>query len=524
MSGLLRIALTSITIWLSTLSACYSQQYMKAVSNVDDAKFDSWVKRHEISKCRAVAPAAYPDGPGEVMVSPKPSGVCYWDIDRTAEVAPPPLSLHARTRIVVRIKHPRPDESINPSVVYAKIAPPSPGNDVLKNAVNPLQTIQPSPAVGTRMFDKSNLPSATLCDTKRVGVSKTAAQACQAYLINTVNSILVSVNHANAALACFENYQIAQPAASPEVLVTPPSIAAYKCDSTVQIDPEEKGTTKQANFAYQKALVKAEMEKAISLLPPTGIFKIFDNYIQGKSDSFTDEIAGDAPINSGILAVQSAQATLQQNDFIMMQIPDSVPSRFYYYDVPALTAATATITATEVISKASNTISTWTANANSYNIVFSAGLGFANLVNRSYANTPQVNNGKPVLDDKGNTVAIVTETDTRLAVLAPEVLGSYLLPLPRKAYTLCSFGCSLLVSGGLGANLTSKTADFDTGISLRLSDFLLTPAIHFGREQRLINGVTVGEQIGAGAPSTLATQSKWVRKFGFVLTYNIPLL
>jgi hypothetical protein len=176
-----------------------------------------------------------------------------------------------------------------------------------------------------------------------------------------------------------------------------------------------------------------------------------------------------------------------------MQIQDisTLPSLYYYYDVPSFTTATATITGTEVISKTASTMATWVATSNSYNFVFSAGLSFSTLVNRTYANTPQVQNGAPVLNSSGNVVSVVTETDTRLTVLAPEVLASYQIPW----FMGCSFGCSLSVSGGLGANLTSKTADFDTGLSLRLSDILLTPAVHFGREQRLINGIYVGEQI-----------------------------
>jgi hypothetical protein len=107
--------------------------------------------------------------------------------------------------------------------------------------------------------------------------------------------------------------------------------------------------------------------------------------------------------------------------------------------------------------------------------------------------------------------------------MAPEIMGSYVIPGLRKLDAVCSFGCSILLSGGIGANLTTKTADFDTGVSIRLADFLLTPAVHFGRESELIHGIGVGSQLGAGAPSTLPTNNKWVRKFGFVLTYVIPL-
>lgn len=203
-------------------------------------------------------------------------------------------------------------------------------------------------------------------------------------------------------------------------------------------------------------------------------------------------------------------------------MPDKVDTQFYYYDVPRLTTATATITGTEAISKTSSTISTWTATANSYNLVFSAGLGFSNLVNRSFSVTPQFKNGKPVLDSSGNAISTITEVDNHLSVIAPEVLGSYVLPKLQWLTSKCSFRCSFLLSGGIGANLTTKSADFDTGISLRIWDVLLTPAVHWGRETRLADGFNIGP-VGTNAPSSVPTQTKGVWKFGFLFTYVIPM-
>jgi len=404
------------------------------------------------------------------------------------------------------------------TVVYGKFAPPSPGNDILKNAVNSLQTITPSPNVSAKMH-LLTVPTADDCLKDRIK-TPADAQKCQAYLTAQVNSMLNSVNRANAALACFEGYEITT---APPVPPVPTELTApkYYCDPARRIDPTAAAGA-EANFVYQKNMVvKAQVESAMQLVPPVVQYKALDGVIATLGPAYGAEIAEDAQINAGISAIQSAQTALQQSDFALMQIQDvnTLPSVYYYYDVPSLTTATATITGTEVISKTASTMATWAANSNSYNFVFSAGLGFSTLVNRSYANTPQVQNGAPVLNSSGNVISIVTETDTRLTVLAPEVLGTYQIPW----YWHCSFGCSMGVSGGMGANLTSKTADFDTGISFRFSDILLTPAVHFGREQRLINGVYVGEQIGANAPSSLATQSKWVRKFGFVITYVIPL-
>lgn len=94
----------------------HAQQYMKSLPvRVTDAQFDEWVTKHKLVKCRAIAQAAYPDGPQEIMnVNPKPSGLCYWDIDRAAELAPSALVVHAGTRVFVRIKHPRQNETIMP--------------------------------------------------------------------------------------------------------------------------------------------------------------------------------------------------------------------------------------------------------------------------------------------------------------------------------------------------------------------------------------------------------------------------
>jgi hypothetical protein len=369
------------------------------------------------------------------------------------------------------------------------------------------------------MYNLAAVPTANDCLAVSI-TSPAAAQKCQAYLTAQVNSMLISINRTNAALACFEGYEITTAPPVPPVPAEPTAPKFY-CDPSKRIDPTA-GAGQEANFVYQKnKVVKSQIEASMQLVPPIVQYKALDGVISTQGPTYAAEIAENAQINAGISAIQSAQTALQQSDFALMQIQDvgTLPNLYYYYDVPSLTTATATITATEVLSKTASTMATWAANSNSYSFLFSAGLGFSTLVNRSYANTPQVQNGKPVLDQNGNVVSIVTETDTRLTVLAPEVLGTYQIPW----YWHCSFGCSLGVSGGLGANLTSKTADFDTGISLRLSDVLLTPAVHFGREQRLINGIYVGEQIGANAPSSLATQSKWVRKFGFVITYVIPL-
>ena len=75
----------------------------------------------------------------------------------------------------------------------------------------------------------------------------------------------------------------------------------------------------------------------------------------------------------------------------------------------------------------------------------------------------------------------------------------------------------------MGVNLSTKSADFDIGPSFQIGSVLLTPTAHFGRETVLTNGVTVGSQLGSSPPSTLPTRNSWVTRFGFALTYSIPI-
>ena len=423
----LRCALLCCSFLACVLSSfVHAQQYMKSAS-VTDAQFDEWVQRHQLVKCRAVAQAAYPDGPLELMKpGNKPSGVCYWDIDRAAEVAPPALVVHAGTRILVRIRHPRPNESVVPAVVFAKVVPPSLGNDILKNAVNPLQAITLTPVVhaaGTRFGN--------VCDT--TSLASFDADACQSQLVNQINSIQASINHVNAALACLESYQIATPSVPSEKTTPAPVIKAYSCSYATPINPDQSDAAQPDSFSFQKKLVTTEITAALALAPPVAVLTPLDTFIAKDPVKYAAEIAKDGEIKNAVSAIQSAQATLQQSYVLLFSIPDTVKSQFYYFDVPHLTTATVTITGTETISKANSTISTWTVSSTSYNLVFSAGLGFSNLVYRTYANTPQVVNGVPVLNGSGNALSVVTETDRRLSVMAPEYSGQLCNPWTAKA-------------------------------------------------------------------------------------------
>ncbi len=63
-------------------------------------------------------------------------------------------------------------------------------------------------------------------------------------------------------------------------------------------------------------------EKAMQMVPPIVQYKALDGVISTLGATYAAEITEDAQINAGISAIQSAQTTLQQSDFALMQIQD----------------------------------------------------------------------------------------------------------------------------------------------------------------------------------------------------------
>lgn len=499
-----------------TVAIANAQQFMNEIAPSTDIK--------SVPKCIASAQARYPKGP-KINSGAPDKGACYEEINRAAAVSPPSLVARPGTRIFVRIKNRRQNEILQPTLSFGKMPPPDIATDILKNAVNPFQAITANPELKGVPPAPPSAPAATNpCDKSSDKSTINDAAACQQNIRASLQESQVAINNANAALACLESYQVGIPPGS--------TSSSYTCSPSQLISA--------ANFRTEKQNVVTLIAKAVNptqasdprlptwqlnnldwFLSPQGSDKA--SICEAKHDSCNDLVVNQGMLKAWANNIQSAQATIQQQLTSLNQIPDNVADKLYYFDVPSLTTVTATVTGIEVVSKTSSAIATWTVSSVTFPFVFSTGLGFSNLVYRTFNNTPLMQNGVPVVGSNGNALSVVTESDTKLSVMAPEVLGSYLIPGLSKLEVKCSFGCSLLVSGGIGANLTTKSADFDTGLSIRIANFLLTPAIHFGRESRLIDGITVGSQLGPSAPSTLPTETKWVRKFGIVFSYVIPL-
>ncbi len=148
----------------------------------------------------------------------------------------------------------------------------------------------------------------------------------------------------------------------------------------------------------------------------------------------------------------------------------------------------------------------------------SGGVLFSVLPTREFANQPIIVNGVPTVSADGSQLTSIVETNSRPMVV-PLVLTHFRLgEWPLKGQHRSAF----LVSGGIGVNPYSGSADFVLGVSLGLRGLMISPMLHWAQDHSLTGGLKPGQELGA-SPPTLTTQRFWVQTWGVALTYRIPV-
>ena len=140
----------------------------------------------------------------------------------------------------------------------------------------------------------------------------------------------------------------------------------------------------------------------------------------------------------------------------------------------------------------------------------SAGVFFSSLPIRSFSAVP-VFDGTNVTDNK------VAQTIVRPTVI-PYAAGNYRLTNDLK---WSKWKSNLYLTGAVGVNPNTVSADFAAGLSLSWRTFMVSPLWHYGHDTRLV-GFTVGEPLGAAFKSTLPTQTFWTSAFGIGIGIRIP--
>jgi hypothetical protein len=476
--------------------------------------------------------ATFPDLPLCVPVAQSgyPNKKCLVRINRQGAVSPPPLIVPGGTEIFIQIENTRWNESAVFALATTQTTAPDVLAAALKNAVPGLQTLAISQSViGTRAAAAFGDEATQTPDQKKLLQFLNAIDGDQKTIAEIVATAQRSVQQATVRLTCLSSYQMVVAAAT----------GAY-CSQASMLDTTSFGPAKDdaitsANAAGARPLPIFEMTDLDARVKDfyktciTEISKAFPGFGADDVKEFCgDKAAGyannEARINSAISDVQKAQSALLQTVQVITSWPGSPATVAYKFTASKLKNMVVTISGQEIVTKTNSPIATVTINPQANPWVISLGLAFSNLTYHTYTNAPIIKNGQPVLDMSGKTLTVVTQAGTSPSVIAPEAFVSYRL---RKLSGFnwenrCRNGCSFLLTGGVGANLTSKTADFDTGVSFQIGGFLLTPTIHFCRDARLSNGVKIGDMLGSSPPSTLPTENAWVKKFGLALTYTIP--
>jgi hypothetical protein len=443
---------------------------------------------------------------------------CVVYINRLAPVSPPALIVPKNTTVYVVVFNTRWNEAVTFASALSKTTTPDVAAATLKNFATPLQSLITSVV-------KLHVLGVDGGEMVETDISKN-----QRTLTTTLNNLQSRINHANAAMTCLSNYEnISDKATDPSTGIP----SKYSCTQENLLNPTtfyaaRERVISEANAAAVEQvpilLVKrmdAEVDKDNA--PCLDLTKSVTPYC---SQAVALHMSNRTAIDTAATGIQAAQATLLQSIRILNSWPGTPDNVAYQFNSAKFHNLVLTISGQEIVNKVASPIATVTVNTQANSWVVSAGLAFSNLKFHTYTAAPIIDaNGNPVLDGSGKVTTIVTQQSQSPSVIAPLGLVSYrLTELSRAKWeNKCANGCSFLLSGGVGANLTSKSADFDIGPSFQLGGFLLTPAIHFGRDTRLSNGVQVGQKLGSSPPSTLPTVNSWVTKWAIALTYTIPI-
>lgn len=429
------------------------------------------------------------------------SQLCTITIERTAPASPPTITVRAGTTVRLIVAHARENEVVSFTPTTSKVAPVDIAGTFLKSAITPAGSI--------------NLIIHTTQD--RIGaLAKGAFSQPTTPIEDRFNDILKKLDatlsdiaNAQVDLACLEAYRTVDGLTNKRTCT-----AAPLTDFATARDTTKKRLTDAAKEELPIADYKQLHDQVNPDKPPAGFV---GNNAYMTLDALVGTVIGDT---------EKIQAQLLETADQIASIPNNPVTDTYDITKGKNYTSTITIAAQEVISKTTTTLATVTINWQANQWEISTGIMFSALKNQSFANAPLVVNGAPVpsTSDPTKNETFVQNTFTRPAVVVPMVMLNYRVRGLSDAgwENKCPGHCAVLLSGGVGLNVTQKDAEFGLGPSFQVGSVLFTVGAHIGRYTDLANGIGVGDHLGALAPGTLATTGRWTAKWGFGISYVLP--
>ncbi len=433
---------------------------------------------------------------------------CKITIDRDQPTTPLPVQVPRGTKVYVVVDNARPTETVSRVVTTEALPPPDSFGAFIKAIVTPLSTLVAS--------------TKTTWASDKVDICKSGFKEIDARLnrdILVLDKELPLFSTASDRMRCVQYGHTYGSEGNgcmklnDETLgVTALSVASKNAldaiivASAIDVSPE----------ANKALLVEIEKARTTAL---SGIAEddVFSCKVTINQDAASARLK-DQLILDRLAKLKTAQTTFQTAYEVIRALPPNPPTK----DSSVLVnnsdrKATVKLSSVDAITSEKTDLGTVVISWQYTKFVLSTGVLLSTLMNQSFANSPVIVNGSPVLDSSGKVITKVTMNATRPSIVFPLVMGNFRMPLQ-----FCGGKCSVLLGGGIGANLSSKTADFAAGPSLQIYSVLLSPLLHYGRQVNLTNGVVVGQQLGT-TPVTPPTNSIWKPAFGFAISYTIPL-
>jgi hypothetical protein len=227
--------------------------------------------------------------------------------------------------------------------------------------------------------------------------------------------------------------------------------------------------------------------------------------------------------------LQSARDTLQgyQDPLTACQAPKAedpcgmvvVKKDIKAYDAPSKSGqqtATVKVSAQTLLTKESNDVGQVAITFTHQPWEVSAGIMASTVLGRSFQNTPVINNGVPDIVN-GKQVTAVTDSTTKPTIDALVLVHWRFCEWQPNSQTK---RFAVLGSVGVGTGTNGSGADFAAGLSFAYGSLYISPLLHFTRDQRLTNGIALGDNLMGATPTT---ERYWVHKFGLAFTYALPI-
>jgi hypothetical protein len=441
---------------------------------------------------------------------------CLVTINRDLPISPPTLVLPGGTTVYLKLVASHWDEQVafNNTVVHA--APQDLAADTLKSLVSPLSSLVAISNFAA-MYNFSPQSPIAPPPAPAPQPDDAAIKSAQVAVDATLQSTLADIQDATTTLTCLETYK-------PAVNLN----GNVSCDPTGTLNPGQ--LQMKPGTALQDAIDTANSAAGEQL--PIVELKSIDNMLQDKIKACTTKATNDPcysmydqdqslenQYNSEVTTLQTAQGALLQAVQVLTTWPGHDVDLAFMTKLDKNNSATISVTGTEIITKTATTIATVTINSATTRFVLSTGLMYTSTPFRSYAITNQVVGGI------ANGTSMVTKSTSVPSIDFPIVLGSYIIPKLSKAdwENECRNHCAFLFSAGIGLNLGAKTADLAGGPSLQIGGLMITPIAVGARQNRLLNGVYVGQtNSGITTSANLPTSTHWTVGGGIAVTYTIP--